>query len=120
MQSAIINRGRGPEIQGTRITVYRIIDCLKMGWHRDLIAAHFRLSSDQVQAAIDYIEEHKEEVMAAYQRILDRSANAKNPPEIEAIRERGRAKLLAWKERLRQSKPDDLDTARGAGRIWLP
>lgn len=110
MEATIINRGRGPEIKGTRITVYRIIDCLKMGWHRDLIAAHFRLSSDQVQAAIDYIEGHKEEVMAAYQRILDRPT--KNPPEIEAIRERGREKLHAWMEKQRQLKTEGPADAR--------
>jgi uncharacterized protein (DUF433 family) len=112
MEVAIINRGRGPEIKGTRITVYRIIDGLKLGWHRDLIAAHFRLSSAQVQAAIDYIEEHKDEVMAAYQRIVERSANAKNSPEVEAIRERGRAKLLALREKLRQSKTEGPTDAR--------
>ena len=29
---AIIQRGRGPEIQGTRITVYDIVDYQRMGW----------------------------------------------------------------------------------------
>ena len=52
----IVNRGRGPEIAGTRITVFDVMDYLKHGWHRDRIAALFRLSSRDVQAAIDYIE----------------------------------------------------------------
>ena len=34
----IINRGRGPEIAGTRITVFDVMDYLKHGWHRDRIA----------------------------------------------------------------------------------
>ncbi len=54
----IINRGRGPEIEGTRITVFDVMDYLKVGWHRDRIATLFRLSSRDIQAAIDYIETH--------------------------------------------------------------
>jgi len=60
--AAIINRGRGPEIAGTRITVYTIIDYLNMGWHHTLIAATLRISSAQVQAAQQYIEDHKEDL----------------------------------------------------------
>jgi len=114
--AAIINRGRGPEIEGTRITVYTIIDFLKRGWHRDLIAVHHRLSSDQVQAAIDYIETHKNEVMAAYERILERSANAKNPPWVEEALVVGRAKRMALQEKLRQEKEGVADHARNGSR----
>jgi uncharacterized protein (DUF433 family) len=81
MVAQIIDRGRGPEIAGTRITVYDVMDYRKHGWHRDRIAAQFRLSSDQIQAALDYIDAHEQEVAEAYQRILDRQ---KNPPEIQA------------------------------------
>jgi uncharacterized protein (DUF433 family) len=80
----IINRGRGPEIAGTRITVYDVMDYYKHGWHRDQIAAMFRLSSRDIQAAIDYIEAHKEDVQAEYQKILDRHHNYKYPPEVQA------------------------------------
>ena len=87
MVAQIINRGRGPEIAGTRITVFDVLDYRKHGWHRDRIAALFRLSSGQVQAALDYIDAHNEEVMAAYKRILDRQ---KNPPEVQALLEASR------------------------------
>ena len=55
------------------------MDYLKHGWHRDRIAMLFRLSSRDVQAAIDYIEAHREEVDAEYQRILDRHHNYRYP-----------------------------------------
>src|ERR671922_267275 len=58
MSAKIINRGRGPEIEGTRITVYDIFDYARQGWHRDRIATLFRLSSRDVQAALDNIEGH--------------------------------------------------------------
>jgi uncharacterized protein (DUF433 family) len=48
MRAKIINRGRGPEIEGTRITVYDVLDYTKHGWHRDRIAALFRLSSRDI------------------------------------------------------------------------
>ena len=83
-ESVIINRGRGPEISGTRITVYDVMDYYKEGWHRDQIAVLFRLSSRDIQAAIDYIESHKEEVETEYQKILDRHRNYKYPPEVQA------------------------------------
>ena len=79
----IINRGRGPEIEGTRITVYDIWDYASENWHRDEIATWLRLSSMQVAAALEYIEQHKEEVLAEYERILERSRRG-NPLELQA------------------------------------
>jgi uncharacterized protein (DUF433 family) len=96
----IINRGRGPEIEGTRITVYDIWDYAKENWHRDAIATWLRLSSAQVAVALDYIEDHKAEVLAAYERILERERHG-NPPELQAkldaIREESRALRAARK-----------------------
>src|SRR5260370_593529 len=94
MQAVIIDRGRGPEIAGTRITVYDIMDYYKQGWHHTGIAATLRISSAKVIAAIEYIEAHKEEVLAEYQKILDRNARG-NPPEIEAKRAATRARIEA-------------------------
>jgi uncharacterized protein (DUF433 family) len=97
----IINRGRGPEIAGTRITVYDILDYTTIGWHHTTIAAMFRISSRQVQAAIQYIGDHKDEVMANYQKILDRCAKG-NPPEIQARLDATHAKYQKlWAERRR-------------------
>ena len=76
--SGIIDRGRGPVIAGTRITVYDIVDYLDEGWHPTAIATIFRISSREVGAALRYIEEHEEEVRAEYQRILARAAKG-NP-----------------------------------------
>ena len=68
MSAKIIHRGRGPEIEGTRITVYDVWDYAHQGWHRDRIAALFRLSSLDIQAALDYIAQHQDDVTAQYQR----------------------------------------------------
>ncbi len=84
-ESKIIDRGRGPEIAGTRITVYDVMDYYTNGWHRDQIALLFRLSSRDIQAAIDYIEAHRDEVQADYEKILDRHRNYKYPPWVQKI-----------------------------------
>jgi uncharacterized protein (DUF433 family) len=83
-EPAIVDRGRGPQIAGTRITVFDVMDYSKHDWHRDRIATLFRLSSRDVQAAIDYIEAHRAEVEAEYQHILDRHHNYRYPPEVQA------------------------------------
>src|SRR4029453_14692064 len=101
MSAKIINRGRGPEIEGTRITVYDVLDYVSQGWHRDRIAALFRLSSRDIQAALDYIEQHQEEVATRYQALLDRQTQYQYPPEvpakIAASRQRAQARLAATK-----------------------
>ena len=99
----IIDRGRGPEIAGTRITVYNILDYTTIGWHHTAIAVLFGISSRQVLAAIQYIEDHKDEVMAEYQEMLDRCARG-NPPEIQAKLDAIHAKYeVLWADRLRRA-----------------
>jgi uncharacterized protein (DUF433 family) len=99
MSAKIINRGRGPEIEGTRITVYDVLDYTSQGWHRDRIAALFRLSSRAIQAALDYIDQHHDDVLASYQRIRARQKAYQYAPDvaakIAASRQRAQARLAA-------------------------
>ena len=111
LEAKIIDRGRGPEIAGTRITVYDVLDYHKHGWHRDRIAVTLSLNSRQVEAAIRYIEEHRDEVMADYQEMLDRDARG-NPPELQAKLDALRGSARAKAEELRAAKERE---ARDAG-----
>ncbi len=70
LEAKIIDRGRGPEIAGTRITIYDVLDYYKSGLHRDMIADTLELSSEQVEVAIRYIEGHRTEVMVEYGEML--------------------------------------------------
>ncbi len=108
----IINRGRGPEIAGTRITVYDILDYTEQGWHPRAIADWLQLSSAQVLVAIGYIDEHRGEVMATYRQILERSARG-NPPEVQAKLDAIDAKYkVLWADRLRKA---GITESNGAG-----
>ena len=90
----IRDRGRGPELAGTRVTVFDIIPWLRAGHHPTYIAASFGLSTPEVEALTRYIEEHKDEVMAINARIEERIARG-NPPEVEE-----RMKGSPWRARI--------------------
>ena len=66
----VIDQGDGPKIEGTRITVYTVLEYLRAGRTRDWIAAMLNLSSDQVQVAMDYIRDHDMQVNAEYETIM--------------------------------------------------
>jgi uncharacterized protein (DUF433 family) len=111
LEAKIIDRGRGPEIAGTRITVYDVLDYHKSGWHRDMIADTLELSSEQVEVAIRYIEEHRNEVMVEYGEMLARDARG-NPPELQAKLDAGHERFLAMVRERRDAKSRE---AQGAG-----
>lgn len=96
----IIHRGRGPEIQGTRITVYHILEYTRAGRSRDYIAALLNLSSRQVQVALDYIRDHEAEVNAEYGKIQERIQRG-NPAWVEEKLRQNRPKFEALVARCR-------------------
>ncbi len=62
-----------------------------------------------MNAAVRYIEEHRDEVMADYQRILDRDARG-NPPKLQAKLDAGHERFLAMvRERREAKKREGLD-----------
>lgn len=111
MATNIIDRGRGPEIEGTRITVYDIIDYRKHGWHCDRIAALFRLSSADVQAAFDYIDTHTQEVMEGYRAVLERHGSHKYPPEVRDKIDQCRGIAATRLAELRRNRTDEAQHA---------
>ena len=116
MDAEIHDRGRGPEIKGTRITVYDILDYHVRGRDPAFIASVLGLSVDQVHYAVRYIDENKDEVMTAYDRIVERS-NAAQAGERERV-EAARSRVLAKKqesERSRRTTAGGPPSARAAG-----
>jgi uncharacterized protein (DUF433 family) len=90
----VVDRGDGPKIAGTRITVYTVLDYLRAGRTRDWIAALLNVSSAQVQAAMDYIRDHDAQVNAEYAAIVARVAKG-NPTQVEEQLRANRAKVKA-------------------------
>src|SRR5712691_3896001 len=83
MTARIIDRGRGPEVAGTRVTVYRIMDFVREGSHAEDIATELHLTEKQVRVALDYIAAHRRTVEAEYAKVLQR-VQQRNPLHVEA------------------------------------
>ena len=95
----IIDRGRGPEVEGTRVTVYRIMDYVRENSPAARMAIELHLTDEQVRAALDYISANRRNVEAEYDKILKRVQQC-NPPYVEA----GRAKSLGELKRRMQAR----------------
>jgi uncharacterized protein (DUF433 family) len=106
MQPVIRDRGRGPEIAGSRITVYDVLAETQAGATPEQLAQEWNLQVEQIEAALRYIEEHREEVLADYQAIKARHARG-NPPEIQALADAIHAKYqVLWADRLRRMEQE--------------
>lgn len=108
-------------IEGTRITLYDIMDYLLEGWSRQRIQSWFNLTDQQIDDALCYIEENRAQVEAEYQRVLEyaeeirqywEERNKERFAEIAAMpRKPGQeelwAKLAAEKARLELEEDDN-------------
>ena len=113
----VIRTGRGLTIAGTRITLYTIMDHLKDEWPPHLIRDWFNLTDEQIQGVLAYIDAHQEQVETEYQQVLKEAAetekywreyNREHLAKIAALppkpgQEEIRAKLRAWKKKLKMT-----------------
>lgn len=102
MEDLIHDRGRGPEIKGTRITVYDILD-YRGKYTTEWIAEFFKVTIEQVEAAYAHIDSHKDTVLAAYDRMNARARDFSSPEAI-ASAERGRKRMELVRNRIAQRK----------------
>jgi uncharacterized protein (DUF433 family) len=108
---AIIDRGRGPELEGTRITVYCLLPYFEEGMTDAAIAKFMELSTAQVTAMRKYFAEHEKEVLAENRVILARIAKG-NPPEIKALQAGSHARMIALKKELRRKRKERINGER--------
>lgn len=66
----VVRTSRGLSVAGKRITLYDIMDYLKAGWVTEEIRDVLRLTDEQINDVMDYIETNREEVEAEYQQVL--------------------------------------------------
>lgn len=100
---AIADRGRGPQLSTSRITVQDVVPYLQLKCDDDEILRIMpSLSVDEIRAIECYVREHYDEVMMEDRRIRDINATCRNPPHVEELRRRTREKWPAIQERLRQ------------------
>jgi len=66
----IVRTPRGLSIFGTRITLYQIMDYIKANQPTEIIRHHFRLTTQQMNDIMEYLNNHRDEVESEYQQIL--------------------------------------------------
>jgi uncharacterized protein (DUF433 family) len=112
-QSIIHDRGRGPEIRGTRVTVYNVMDHHLAGRPATWIADFYSITVEAARGATDYIDRHLDDLMPKYRRDLD-WARRGNPPQVETELAGSHERLMRLKNELDLKKTGAAD-ARAAG-----
>jgi hypothetical protein len=103
----IHDRGRGPELKGTRLTVYDIIPYRLGGYTPEQLVEVFTgyralLGPAHYEALYRYMDEHHDEVMAVHQKIEERIARG-NPPEVQEKLRESSARFQARLAEIRRS-----------------
>jgi uncharacterized protein (DUF433 family) len=110
----IHDRGRGPEIVGTRITVYNLLpDFLDSTATEAQICQLYELTPEQVAAARAYVLNNPDTVLAEHMRI-ETKMSAGNPPEILEKARRTHAAFVSFKEWLDRRKAAEAQAATGS------
>ncbi|MEX0715126.1 MAG: hypothetical protein WD066_00995 [Planctomycetaceae bacterium] len=105
----IHDRGRGPEIAGTRWTVYNLLPYfLDATVTEEYIAAVSGLSMEQIAAARAYVMHNADSVLSEHLQIEERLAEG-NPPELIEQAARTRAKLQRFREWLALREAAELE-----------
>ena len=112
--STIVLTERGLTIDGTRITLYDVMNHLATGWAPKLILNWLPLTEAQLNATLSYIDANRSKVEADYQTVLRetqerreywKTKNRERLTEIAQMppkpgQEAIHAKLQAWKAKL--------------------
>jgi uncharacterized protein (DUF433 family) len=108
MASELIqDRGRGPEIVGTRITVYNLLpDFLEPAKTEADICRMYELAPEQVSAARAYLLNNVETVLARHLEIEARNAEG-NPPRLVEQMKQTHATFLRFKDWLASRENTD-------------
>lgn len=97
----IVDRGRGPQLSTSRITVQDVVPYLRDGCANDeIIRAMPTLGEAELEVIRRYVRDNFDAVMAQDRRIGEVNAARVTPPEVQEIRAAGRAKRVAAEERL--------------------
>src|SRR5919108_6677053 len=103
----IQDRGRGPEIAGTRITVYNLLQSfLDPTVTEAEICRVYELTPEQVAAARAYVLSNPDTVLAEHLRIEEKMA-AGNSPEVRQQAERAKSTFKSFKEWLAEKEAEN-------------
>jgi uncharacterized protein (DUF433 family) len=100
----IVDRGRGPQLSTSRVTVQDLVPYFQEGCsHDEIIRWAPTLTHEEVAVVERYYQDHKEALDEEDRRIRERNAQRQNPPWVEKIAEEARAERLATLEKRGQA-----------------
>lgn len=92
----IVDRGRGPQLSTSRITVQDLVPYFQLNYGYDgILEIMPTLSVAEIQVVERYVQDHYDEVMEEDRQIRERNTARRNPPHIEEIFRRTRKKWPA-------------------------
>jgi uncharacterized protein (DUF433 family) len=108
-EDLIHDRGRGPEIIGTRVTVYNLLPYfLDPSATEARVSCLYQLTPEQVAAARAYVLNNADVVLAEHLKIEERLSTG-NPSEVIEAARRTHERLLAFKKWLREREQSEAD-----------
>ena len=103
----IVDRGRGLQLSTSRITVQDLVPYFQDGCsYEEIIGVMPSLTPEEIAVVEHYYREHQVELDEEDRRIRERSAQRKNPPEVEEILRRGGEKMAALREEFQRRKQE--------------
>lgn len=99
----IVDKGRGPQLSTSRITVQDLVPYLQLDYsYVEILKIMPTLSVPEIQVVERYVDEHRDEVMEGDRRIRERNATRREPAHVQELRQRAQEKWPAIQQRLRQ------------------
>ncbi len=77
MAESVERTERGLVIEGTRITLYEILDYLEAGWTPRLIAVRLNLAPQKIDAVMDWLNAHRQQVEQEYRQVDEDARSAR-------------------------------------------
>jgi uncharacterized protein (DUF433 family) len=109
----IEDRGNGPVIAGTRVTLYSLVPYfLDEAASEEGIAESSGITTAQVAAARAYVVNNAPSVLARHYELEERANRGNSPETIEKLR-RSHVRLLSFKDWLRQREASNAQGAQG-------
>jgi uncharacterized protein (DUF433 family) len=104
----IVDRGRGPQLSTSRITVQDLVPYLQQNYaHEQILEIMPVLTVPEIQAVERYVQDNYEAVMEQDRRIRQRNAARRKPAAVEeAERIEQRQRLEGARRLIRQKKQE--------------
>src|SRR5437588_11469910 len=92
----IVDRGRGPQLSTSRVTVQDLVPYFQEGCsHEEIIRWIPTLTQEEITVVEQYYQGHKAELDEEDRLIRERSGQRKNPEWVENVLAQGRVERLA-------------------------